>query len=161
RQSKNFYIYEVIVPINSFIKNGFQQRYLFENVISLYHKNAMYSPIGKTLELDNRVESFSLPGHEWVYFEIYGHPTFTQTLLITKIYDYIKITKQKIKQWFFIRYSIPSPHIRIRIQLKNVYLFHEIISGLSAILDADLRIGLIKDLQIKPYVREIERYGIS
>ncbi|MEH6304480.1 thiopeptide-type bacteriocin biosynthesis protein [Olivibacter sp. CPCC 100613] len=156
------YVHEAFIPPSSFIKNKYRQPYLSEVIVNLYHSKVNYSNVKSTLlALDRNNTTIAFPGEEWVYFEIYTHPISVNALLTDKIYYYIKEMKPKIKQWFFVRYSDPSYHIRLRIQLKNTYFFREIVTNLSTVLASDLQTGLIRDLQIKPYHKEIERYGIE
>lgn len=162
RRKKDIYIYEVLLPSSSSIKNIDRQNYLSEIIVNLHNSNNIYSTIReKSPMLERKVDPFSLPGQDWVYFEIYIHHTSANTFLISNINDYIKKIKPKIKRWFFIRYSVPSYHIRLRIQLKNPDFFQEVTTNLFTILKPCLRTGLVNNLQIKPYCREIERYGAN
>ena len=100
------------------------------------------------------------PGSEWLYFKIYTGHRSADDLLIYYIYPLVKqlINDKDIEQWFFIRYSDPNFHIRLRFKTipekygKIFTLFNDHFS--VAVCN-----GLTYKIQCDTYIREIERYG--
>lgn len=85
---------------------------------------------------------------------------FADTLLQTSIPTIIQELKIKrvVNKWFFIRYSDPTPHIRLRIEgiSKNDFaiITQTIQDKLALMFDGNQ----IVNIQFDSYVREIERY---
>lgn len=156
------YISEAFLPEETTIKNEKGQPYLPQFIISLGHSASIYSPLGEDkLKLMPRSISMLLPGEEWLYFEIYMHPLRSDNFLTTVLPDFLKEIKSLIKDWFFINYNFPSAHIRLRLQIKSKSNLSELVSKFSDLLRKDIKDGIVTDLQIKPYVREIERYSVK
>ena len=67
--------------------------------------------------------------------------------------------RRQIKKWFFIRYSDPAPHIRLRLQLKDRTFTGDLLTAINDALAILCKDGLVADIQVKTYNRESERYG--
>lgn len=106
-----------------------------------------------------------IPGSEWVYFKLYGGTKSLDQLLPEVILPLVEHWKKRglIRQWFFIRYSDPHYHLRIRFQLVNnqtdelATIMHE----MSASLKPALAHGRVHKIQLDTYIRELERYGAN
>ncbi len=100
-------------------------------------------------------------GEEWLYYKIYcGHRT-TDTLLIDAISPLVKTleSKKKIDHWFFIRYSDPHPHLRLRFHLTKTSFLGVVISEIKKAFSPYFEQELIWKIQTDVYQREFERYG--
>ncbi|MCL1637775.1 thiopeptide-type bacteriocin biosynthesis protein [Elizabethkingia bruuniana] len=64
-----------------------------------------------------------------------------------------------ILKWFFIRYSDPKPHLRIRFLLINSKEYNNILNYIHNVLDTYVESGEINNIQLDTYKRELERYG--
>lgn len=107
------------------------------------------------------MKRFFLPGSEWLYFKIYTGYKTGDTVLINEI---LLITNQLLElrhvdQWFFIRYSDPNFHIRLRLRVNDVSYYNQIFSLISTALKKTVDDGLISKIQCDSYNRELERYG--
>lgn len=101
-----------------------------------------------------------LPGNsDWMYYKLYGCNN-RQNELISTLYEVCEelVSDGLSKKYFFIRYSDPEPHLRVRIQPSenNVLELYAVMSKLSNNLHAD---GLISKAVNDTYMRELERYG--
>lgn len=103
------------------------------------------------------------PGSEWLYFKIYTGYKTVDKLLLNKIYPLIRYLKRKqyIKQFFFIRYSDPHYHLRVRLHVTDQKNLGEIIVLFNRILFSLLNNNTIWRIQIDTYNQEIERYNIQ
>lgn len=101
-----------------------------------------------------------LPGSEWVYFKLYtGLKTADKVLFeISDIVD-ILLTSNQIKKWFFIRYSDPDFHLRIRMLLNDKQCIGPVINLFHERLQPLVNNHLIWKIQLDTYNRELERYG--
>ena len=64
-----------------------------------------------------------------------------------------------VDHWFFIRYSDPHWHLRLRLHGEPVRLHTEVLPRLQAVVGPLLEDGRIWRFQIDTYQRETERYG--
>ncbi len=104
--------------------------------------------------------NFSI-GSEWLYYKIYtGHKT--ADLLLTQVVKPISeklIKSNLIDKWFFIRYSDPKHHVRLRFLCPDIRNLGAIISTLYEPLNQLLKEDLVWKVQLDTYQRELERYG--
>ena len=84
-----------------------------------------------------------IPGSEWVYFKLYTGTKTADTILKNELYGFIQemIKNKSIDKWFFIRYSDPDFHVRLRIHLNDKKDFDRIFSHFfevcKPLVDAD------------------------
>ncbi len=110
--------------------------------------------------LENRT---FIPGSEWVYFKLYTGTKTADAILKNELYGYVSemLKNGIIDKWFFIRYSDPDFHIRLRLHLKEtrnfIYIFNRFFETFTPLVDA----GLIWKIQCDTYQREMERYGLN
>ncbi len=104
-----------------------------------------------------------IPGSEWLYFKLYsGHKSADNILL-----EYIHPTASKllgddlISDYFFIRYSDPSPHVRLRFKICTQSNYARVFKITHDALSKCIDKGLIHNVLCDTYKREIERYGES
>ncbi|WP_134091474.1 lantibiotic dehydratase [Olivibacter sp. XZL3] len=156
------YITEVALPKKPLVEDELGRPYLSEMNLQFYCETKPYTAVSRAITKNSHTDALSLIGQNWLYFEIYAHSLRSDVILTETITAYLKLIKQHVSKWFFIRYSVPSPHIRLRLHLKEPKAsFHKAVSVLTALLEKDIRSGVVTDLQIKNYHREIERYGLS
>jgi len=100
-----------------------------------------------------------LPGSEWLYLKIYTGVKTSDGILQEAIIPLLKYFKEKkyINQWFFIRYTDPIPHLRLRLKLT----YRNALENINSVIKDFIASGEISNFVIDSYVREIERYGES
>lgn len=101
------------------------------------------------------------PGDEWLYFKIYGGIKTCDDLMCGKLYSLMNRLKRigSIHQWFFIRYSDPDFHIRLRLRLVSVDFLGKVVCAVDKLLRPMCDNGVLHKFVIDTYCREIERYG--
>ncbi|OCA79643.1 hypothetical protein BBH99_18230 [Chryseobacterium contaminans] len=99
-------------------------------------------------------------GSEWIYVKIYTGYKTADHLLVNDLYSLTRsLTKKNlIRKFFFIRFSDPFYHIRLRLHVTDVSNIGTIISLLHKTLYPKIENRLITKLQFDTYNREIERY---
>lgn len=132
--------------------------YSAQFLISMLHHDRVYSPVHHYNLPTSEQRSF-LPGSEWLYFEIFCHPLRADELLCGIVADFIALHRASIKQWFFIRYDEGGSHLRLRLQLLHPEDSTILSVALCQFLEDDYAAGLISDIRIRIYKRELERYG--
>lgn len=107
-----------------------------------------------------QIRKFSLKG-EWLFFKIYCGVKMSDFLLNDVIHPLIYDLRKKnmVEKWFFIRYSDPRPHLRLRIQLKELGNYQKTFDMITAILKEYVDYREIENIVLDSYVRELERYG--
>ena len=178
KRKTGLYIEEAFLPVHTVVNDEHNKPYLSEFMVNLQHQQQLYQPVPainvnpqQQIELRQNkqqqnkqqqpVKAMFMPGGEWVYFEIYCHTTRSNTILSDSIGKLLDTWKKDIKRWFFIRYTDPSNHIRLRLQLKPHTNGYQLMHFLSETLKPYMVSGIITDLQIKTYRPELERYGAA
>ncbi|GHT84504.1 hypothetical protein FACS18947_2050 [Bacteroidia bacterium] len=107
------------------------------------------------------VQRTFLPGSPWVYFKIYTGTKTADDLLIQAVLPVIKELwkNRRIEKWFFIRYSDPDFHLRIRLLVSDIQYIGEIINLFHRRLNCWNTSRLLWKIQLDTYNRELERYG--
>lgn len=105
-----------------------------------------------------------LPGSEWLYVKIYAGRMTLDNLLSGRLSAVTRrlLDSGLVKQFFFVRYNDPDPHIRIRFQGNPAELFHQTVLGeLFHELEREVESRAIHKIQTDTYQRELERYGFQ
>lgn len=100
-------------------------------------------------------------GDNWLYYKIYMG-TKTSDMVLTDVLRPIVsslIKENIIDKWFFIRYSDPKPHIRLRFHYNSSENLSIIVSKLQVSLTKLVNQDIIWRIQTETYHRELERYG--
>lgn len=100
-------------------------------------------------------------GSEWIYFKIYAGVKTSDIILLEVIKPLVEQlqNENEIKKWFFIRYSDPKPHLRIRFCINNFNNYNFILGKINSLFGEYLNSGEISNVIIDTYKRELERYG--
>jgi len=102
-------------------------------------------------------------GDEWIYYKIYCGKRTADAILI----DVVKpLTEELLQQnlidyWFFIRYTDPKPHLRVRFHCDDISKIGSVINIVKYAINPFLKNGLVWTLQTDTYNRELERYGFK
>jgi len=114
------------------------------------------------MEKENTQRAF-IPGSKWVYYKVYCGLNTADNILTQMISPLSNqlINDGIIDQWFFIRYSDPENHLRIRFHLKDEKKIEAVMKGVYQTLESHVNNKLIWDLQLATYQRELERYGAN
>jgi len=108
------------------------------------------------------VRDFSI-GSEWLYYKLYCGVKTGDKLLTNVIKPLTEelLEKKWINEFFFIRYSDPDLHIRLRFLIKGKSKLGDVIIAVNEYLQPYFKEGLITKIQTDSYKRELERYGAN
>jgi thiopeptide-type bacteriocin biosynthesis protein len=101
------------------------------------------------------------PGTEWLFAKVYAPAVLEEEVLIGSGAALFQEATAAglVENWFFIRYSDPDPHLRLRFRGDPRRLIAELVPRLCD-WGADLvRRGVCSRLCLDTYDRELERYG--
>lgn len=103
------------------------------------------------------------PGSEWVYLKIYSGPKMAEKLLIQEVAPLISKLEAKglIDRFFFLRYTDPDYHLRIRVHLTHTSHVGEVLSLFQKTTQSYIEARIVWKYTIDTYIRELERYGDS
>lgn len=146
------------------IKDDENNSYVNELISTYYNKNIIKKKSTyKPLLLGNEAKSVRrnyTPGTEWVYYKIYCGEKTADTVLLS-IYPVIRelIGNRLIDKWFFIRYTDPDFHVRLRLHCTNGCEPYQVMKTINNCLNDLLLNKCIWNITLDTYKREIERYG--
>ena len=111
----------------------------------------------------NMEDRMFIPDSEWVYLKLYTGTKTADAILKNELNGYVKemLHYSMIDKWFFIRYSDPDFHIRLRLHLKETRNFGVIFSRFYEIFNPIVNTGFVWNIQCDTYQREMERYGAN
>jgi len=100
-------------------------------------------------------------GDEWLYFKVYTGFKTADTILTDTVFPLSQyfLKENIIDHWFFIRYSDPQFHLRIRFHIPKKEDVASIIFHFNNTLQDYVNQNLVWKIQTDTYQREIERYG--
>lgn len=103
-----------------------------------------------------------MPGSGWLYLKFYVSRSFADKILTHELYNTIKQLKRKgyLSGFFFIRFTDPYYHLRLRIRLTDTDHYSPVLSAFHGKLQKYTESGLVWKIQLDTYYREIERYNI-
>ncbi|MDR2586497.1 MAG: thiopeptide-type bacteriocin biosynthesis protein [Prevotellaceae bacterium] len=104
-----------------------------------------------------------MPGDQWLYVKIYTGFNTADRIIIEIISPLANqlLNNQVIGKWFFIRYSDPELHLRLRLLLNDNNKINIPILMLQQALREYIVNDLVWKVQIDTYQREVERYGAT
>jgi thiopeptide-type bacteriocin biosynthesis domain len=150
---------EVAVPNHAAVTDRDGKPYFAEFIVTLSHNETIYQGFSRNEERPGKqVPSIYPPATKWLYFEVYCHPIRANSILQQYINPFVRNHENAIDQWFFIRYNENGEHLRLRLKMTEDSKSQTLTSDLTSLLFDDLQSGIINDLQIRTYKREIERY---
>lgn len=126
-------------------------------------KNTSSQPLQNSLPLpqDNSIVRRFSPGSEWLYLKIYCSAFISDDVLVSlsRTLSSLK-NKSVLLEYFFIRYTDPHHHLRVRMKLFDIRLMSEALQFIQNQLSLFEEEGTIWKTSIDTYEREIERYGM-
>lgn len=100
-------------------------------------------------------------GDEWLYYKFYTGAKTADLILVRMIKPLTEdlLIEELIDKWFYIRYSDPQLHIRVRFHVLNQDAIFNIIQRIRDQAAYYIENDLIWKIQTDTYQREVERYG--
>lgn len=149
-----------LIQLSEWLRSGIDKVQCSQQII-LPLKNNNYARINKLDEnvISTAQRSFA-PGSEWLYMKIYCNSNIAEILLTNEIKPLVDmlLRDKLVKSIFFIRYTDPHYHLRIRFNLSNLKNFAAVLKEVYKILNPYFLKGIIWNLQLDSYNRELERY---
>jgi thiopeptide-type bacteriocin biosynthesis protein len=101
------------------------------------------------------------PGSDWLFAKFYTSRTLEEDLIANPMRDFAEQARASglAEEWFFIRYSDPDPHIRLRFRGQPDRLTRELLPSLCTWAGGMMAEGRCLRFALDTYDREVERYG--
>jgi len=101
------------------------------------------------------------PGSQWLYLKIYGGAATLDEILATVLPSLVDtaLSRDLIYSWFFIRYSQPHRHLRVRFHGEPNKLTQTLLPLIYDATNALFAKRKLWKVELDTYEREIERYG--
>jgi thiopeptide-type bacteriocin biosynthesis protein len=101
------------------------------------------------------------PGSDWLFVKLYGPRNVEDDLLAGPIRGFCQFATGSglADRWFFLRYSDPDPHLRLRFGGAPDRLVTELFPRICAWTGELIAAGSCLRVGFDTYEREIERYG--
>ena len=97
-----------------------------------------------------------LPFTDWLYIKLYISTNRQDEFLLSYLPEIQEIIENLGGQLFFLRYTDPQPHIRLRIKCSNLFLAY---NSILEILKKSRENRVMSTFDISTYDQEVERYG--
>ncbi|MFG2208620.1 lantibiotic dehydratase [Streptomyces sp. NPDC048638] len=138
---------------------GWLQGYVNELVIPL--KSTVTAPA--SMRLHRPVATPPVPKHrvggEWLYVKIYTSFRLHDEVLAEHLPSLVNSVQEFTDRWFFIRYSDPDPHLRIRFHGDADRLLTDVLPGVRKWAERLRERGVIREWNLDSYEPEFARYG--
>lgn len=157
-------LYEYFSANSGLIQDLNKEKYVNEIIIPVTAQNQQFSAPSTASKNKRKVQRIFPPGSKWTYLKLYCAPSEADDILKDHLAPIINriLSMGPVKKWFFVRYSDPDFHLRIRFYHPSKSTFHGIIAEIfSKKLQSLISANKIWKVQFDSYEREIERYGID
>jgi thiopeptide-type bacteriocin biosynthesis protein len=100
-------------------------------------------------------------GSDWLFVKLYGPPAEQDEFLVGSMRAFCEAMRSSglTQDWFFLRYSDPDPHLRLRFRGDPETLTTEVLPQLCSWSLRLIGQGTLTRMCVDTYEREIHRYG--
>lgn len=104
-----------------------------------------------------------ITGDQWLYYKFYCGKRTADAFLIEVIKPLTEklIQENNIDKWFFIRYTDPNYHLRVRFHCPDTSKIGVVIDAIKNAIAYYTQNDLIWKVQTDTYKRELKRYGTN
>jgi thiopeptide-type bacteriocin biosynthesis protein len=101
------------------------------------------------------------PGSDWLFIKLYGPRNLQDSLIAGSLFEFAEQARvsKLADSWFFLRYSDPDPHVRLRFHGDPSRLSRELMPWTCEWASGLMEKGSCLRFAFDTYDREIERYG--
>lgn len=140
---------------------GPEGHFFHELVIPFAKRTSPVRVDGASVRRPGSIQRTFAPGSEWLYAKVYTGTATADRVLSEEIAPLAAaaIANGAADRWFFIRYSDPRWHLRIRFHGDPRALRERVQPAIEAAACRLIESGLAWKVQLDTYEREVERYG--
>ncbi|SPF00430.1 thiopeptide-type bacteriocin biosynthesis protein [Streptomyces sp. MA5143a] len=100
-----------------------------------------------------------LPGEEWLYAKFYAVEDTHDEFLHAHLPTLLRAAGDEVRDWHFLRYRDPDPHVRLRLHGAAEVLRTTVLPRLAAACRDWQEAGVIRGVVLDTYQPETDRYG--
>lgn len=152
-------VLELFPGPDELVARGPEGRFVHELVVSFTRKRAP-APAPPPRPARPCSRRFA-PGSEWLFAKLYAGSS-TADEVLRRVVAPVRaraLASGAATHWFFLRYSDPDHHIRVRFCGAPERLHADVLPALQQAAEPMLADGSIWRVQLDTYEREVERYG--
>jgi thiopeptide-type bacteriocin biosynthesis protein len=97
------------------------------------------------------------PGSEWLFAKLYVPRTLEDDVLAERVREFT--FRCLADEWFFVRYSDPEWHLRLRFRGEPQQLLREVLPPLTQWANGLIRDGSCRRWALDTYEQEVDRFG--
>jgi thiopeptide-type bacteriocin biosynthesis protein len=152
---------EALPPAGELCAHGPEGAFVHELVVPFTRGGAAPSPAHGSRTAGTRTRRTFAPGDEWLYAKLYCGPGMGDYVLRSVVEPLTRaaMASGAARLWFFLRYSDPDHHVRVRLRGEPDRLRGEVLPLVTRLATPLLENGALSRVQLDTYQREIERYG--
>lgn len=156
-------LFEMFPAPHQLCANGPEGRFVHELVVPFVRTvgaPAPQPPLITRAPANHHARNFP-PGSEWLYARLYTGAAIADQVLCSVVEPVVTaaIESGAADSWFFIRYSDPDWHLRLRLHGHPELLCAKVLPALAATAAPLQNDGQLWRMQFDTYEREVERYG--
>lgn len=108
-----------------------------------------------------RARRNAAPGAEWMFAKVFGGPAELDDVLSEVVTSVVAeaIGTYRSERWFFLRYSDPDYHLRLRFRGNAGVLHGGLLVLLNRLIEPRIENGTLGRFHLDVYQPELERYG--
>lgn len=178
RSDGHVVLQEVIPNLDEAWVQGPGGRFLTEFVVSLTRRSANRmavekvesTSVSRSVEESTRcragmpvqaADRLRSPGSEWLFLKLYCGDDLQNDLIGGPVRTFAgtALSRGLADDWFFLRYSDPDPHVRLRFRGEPDCLREKLLPELCAWASELMVTDLCTHFAFDTYEREVERYG--
>ena len=110
---------------------------------------------------ETQVQSDFSTGSQWLYLKLYCGQRTADKLLTEIVHPLVTtwLANNTIDRFFFLRYTDPAFHIRLRVHLTDTALLSQVLANFAEAIGPYEADGRLWKVATDTYKRELERYG--
>jgi thiopeptide-type bacteriocin biosynthesis protein len=134
------------------------KHFAYQLQLNLTHRNVVYQPINR-FEKPLAAAAWRL-GEAWFFVSLYVTSTLQDLVLLELVSPLIKRHAALLETWFYVLYRDPEHHIRLRLKWRPGVTSSE---RWMVCQEIGTWLGCkgIRDMAVRPYLPEMQRYGTS
>ena len=150
-------------PQKSIVVDEKNRPFTNQCIASLIRKTKAYTSVLVKPLRDVAVRRTFPLGSAWLYYKFYCGTRSSDKILLEAVKPLVeKLRKNgQIDQWFFIRYTDPDDHLRLRLHLTDPTQIGKAIHRVNEQIEPFEQSGHIWKSHTNTYRRELERYGTA
>jgi thiopeptide-type bacteriocin biosynthesis protein len=152
---------EVFPAPDALCATGAAGSYEHEIIVPFLSRQKEHIARPRSVPRNDKAHAVHVPGSKWVFAKIYCGRVTADSQMRESIATLIRRAERLklIDRWFFIRFSDPDWHIRLRMRARSARGAGQLVQLLHKVTSRSIRCGDIHRIVLDSYDPEVDRYG--